>query len=144
MTMALIVLIVAILLGALGQIALKTGINQLGVKPAPLVVLASIFTKWQVTAGFVCYALSSLLYMVALSRLDLSYAYPMVAISYVMVTFLSWRFLGEPVPLMRAVSLGVICVGVLGVAFSYKCQSPTPQNCPTPPALHGPADAGRQ
>lgn len=142
MNMALIVLIVAILLGAVGQIALKAGINTLGVKPSPVVVLRSIFTQWQVTAGFICYGLSSLLYLVALSRLDLSYAYPMVAISYVVVTFLSWRFLGEPVPMMRALSLGVICLGVLGVAFSYKCQSPTLQNCPTPPPVHGPADAG--
>lgn len=142
MNMALIVLIVAILLGAVGQVALKTGINLLGVKPSPVVVLSSIFTQWQVTAGFVCYGLSSLLYLVALSRLDLSYAYPMVAISYVLVTFLSWRFLGEPVPMMRALSLAVICLGVIGVAFSYKCQSPTPQNCPTPPPLHGPTDAG--
>lgn len=140
--MALLVLVFAILLGAVGQVCLKTGINLLGVKPAPLVVLSSIFTQWQVTVGFVCYGLSSLFYLIALSRLDLSYAYPMVAISYVLVTFLSWRFLGEPVPMMRAVSLGVVCLGVLGVAFSYKCQSPTPQNCPTPPALQGPADAG--
>ena len=41
---ALAVLIVAILLGAAGQIALKAGINSLGTKPSPGVVLRSIFS----------------------------------------------------------------------------------------------------
>lgn len=128
MTIALAILIVAILLGAVGQIALKAGINSLGEKPSPLVVLRSIFTQWQVTAGFVFYGLSSLLYLIALSRLDLSYAYPMVALSYVVVTFLSWKFLQEPVPLLRAGGLAVICIGVIIVAVSY-----TPKVLASPP-----------
>lgn len=140
MAIALAVLIVAILLGAVGQIALKTGINLLGEKPPPLVVLRSIFTQWQVTAGFVCYGLSSLLYLVALSRLPLSYAYPMVALSYVVVTFLSWRFLGETVPMMRVAGLSVVALGVIIVALSYKpaaAAAPTP-----PPAMHSTPETG--
>jgi drug/metabolite transporter (DMT)-like permease len=120
MAIALAVLLVAILLGAVGQIALKSGINTLGHKPAPLVVIRSIFTQWQVTLGFVCYGVSSLLYLVALSRLELSYAYPMVALSYVIVAILSWKLLGEGVPPLRIVGLGAICLGVVIVAFSYK------------------------
>lgn len=120
MTIALAILVVAILLGAVGQVALKTGINQLGVRPAPLVVIQSIFTQWQVTVGFLCYGASSLLYLVALSRLELSYAYPMVALSYVIVTFLSWKLLNESVPGIRIAGLAAICVGVIIVALSYR------------------------
>jgi drug/metabolite transporter (DMT)-like permease len=138
MAIALAVLVVAILLGAVGQIALKSGINLLGEKPPPLVVLRSIFTQWQVTAGFVCYGLSSLLYMIALSRLPLSYAYPMVALSYVVVTFMSWRFLGETVPLMRVAGLAVVAMGVVIVALSYKPGAARPPVAPA--AIHAPAD----
>ena len=140
MTLALTVLIVAILLGAAGQIALKTGINQLGEKPSPLTVLRSILTRW-VFLGFVCYGLSSLLYLMALSRLDLSYAYPMVALSYVVVTFLSWKLLSEPVPLARVAGLAVICIGVIVVAFSYRHPAEHAA-APPPPAIHGSAEAG--
>lgn len=137
MIIALVLLLVAILLGATGQIALKTGLNLLGEKPSPLVVLRSILTPY-VFLGFVCYGLSSLLYLIAISRLDLTYAYPMVALSYVIVTFLSWRYLGETVPALRVGGLAIICVGVLVVALSYRpAHSVTPA---APPALERPAE----
>ncbi len=137
MIIALGVLLIAILLGACGQIALKTGLNRLGVRPAPLVVLRSIFLQWQVTAGFLCYALSSLLYLLALSRLELSYAYPMVALSYVVVSVLSWKFLGENVPLMRMIGLAAICAGVIIVALSYRPHAAAAP-LPAPPSLQQP------
>lgn len=130
MIIAMSILVVAIMLGAAGQIALKTGLNQLGAKPSPVVVLKSIFTP-MIFAGFACYGLSSILYLLALSRLELSYAYPMVALSYVVVTFLSWRLLGEPVPVIRAAGLAVICLGVILVASSYRGQAaPTAGSTP--------------
>lgn len=141
MAIALTILIVGILLGAVGQIALKTGINLLGEKPAPLVVLKAIFTPW-VLAGFACYFLSSLLYLLALSRLELSYAYPMVAVSYVVVSFLSWKLLHEPVPAMRIAGLAVICAGVLLVAFSYRPHTPEAHHVVAPPAIEGQLHSG--
>ncbi len=137
MIIAMSILIVAIMLGAAGQIALKSGLNQLAPKPSPVVVLKAIFTPMILT-GFACYGLSSILYLLALSRLELSYAYPMVALSYVIVTFLSWRLFGEMVPLMRAVGLAVICLGVILVAFSYRGHAAIAS---PPPAIERPADA---
>jgi len=141
MTIALAILVVAITLGAVGQIALKTGINALGDKPAPLTVIRSIFTQWQVTVGFLCYGISSLIYLVALSRLPVSYAYPMVALSYVIVTFLSWKLLHETVPLARAGGLALICAGVIVVALSHNPRAAAaPQ---APPAVERTLDAGQ-
>ena len=115
---AVVVLLIAIGLGAVGQILIKLGLNRLGEKPPPLKVLRSILTPL-VAGGFLCYAVSSLLYLQALSRLPLSYAYPMIAVSYVVVVFLSWRLLGETVNLLRIAGLGIIVVGVVVVAISY-------------------------
>ena len=119
MLTAVATLLVAIALGAVGQIFLKAGIQKLGIHPPPLVVLKSIATP-MVALGFICYGLSSLLYLLAISRLDLSYAYPMVSFSYVMVAVLSYWFFGDRPPLMRIVGLAIILIGVMVVAFSYK------------------------
>ncbi len=124
--LALGLLMVAICLGATGQILLKAGLKQLGEKPAPLTVLASIFTNIRVFGGYFCYGTSSLLYIVALSRLDLSYAYPLVAFSYVLVTVLAWRFLGETVPTLRWAGLAIIMVGVMVFAMSHRQTPPKP------------------
>jgi drug/metabolite transporter (DMT)-like permease len=126
MVIAISVLLFAIALGAAGQILLKYGISQLGEKPAPTRVLASIVTNSWVFLGFFCYAASSLFYIVALSRLELSYAYPMIALSYVVVTFLAWKLLHEQVPGLRVVGLAVILVGVVVMAASYRGPVPTP------------------
>ena len=137
MAMALGVLLFAIVLGAVAQICLKHGIIQLGPKPPPGRVLGSVFTNIWVFGGFFCYAGSSVFYLLAISRLDLSYAYPMIALSYVMVTFLAWKLLGESVPGLRIAGLGIILVGVVVMALSYshadaKTAAPTEITTPTP------------
>ena len=130
--LSLALLFVAISLGATGQILLKAGLRQLGEDVPALEVLKSIFTNAMVFGGYVCYGLSSLLYVVALSKLELSYAYPMVALSYIMVTALAWKFLDETVPTLRAAGLALIMVGVIVVALSHR--SHPMDAAETPPA----------
>ncbi len=121
---AILLLLTAISLGAGGQICLKIGVNAVnqGGAASPLTILRGIFTPY-VLAGFCLYGLSSLLYLIALSRLDLSYAYPFVALSFVLVTVLSWRILDETLPLLRVVGLVLILGGVLTVAASYRAEA---------------------
>jgi len=133
---AVIVLIIAVSLGAAGQLCLKHGVNMLGEDVAPLVVIRSIFTvkaepTKYIDAGFVLYAISSLFYLVALSRLELSFAYPFVALSFVIVLVLSWVLLNETLPPLRWVGMCIIVVGVLTVAASYRGGS---MAAPPPPA----------
>lgn len=124
---ALLLLLTAVSLGAGGQICLKIGVNAVnqGGGASPLTILRGIFTPY-VLAGFCLYGLSSLLYLVALSRLDLSYAYPFVALGFVLVTVLSWRLLDETLPLLRVVGLVLILGGVLTVAASYRAEASQP------------------
>jgi len=119
LAISLALLLVAIALGAMGQVLLKSGLRELGEQPSPLTVLKSIVANRLVFSGFACYGLSSLLYIVALSRLDLSYAYPLIAISYVMVAVLAWRFLHETIPPLRIVGLVVVMAGVIILALSH-------------------------
>ena len=122
MWIALAVLLVALILGALGQISLKSGLVTFGEEPRLAVVLTSMFHNRLVLAGFGCYGLSSLAYLFVLSRLDVSYVYPMVAFNYVLVTFLAWLLLHEAVPWGRVAGLFIVCVGVLVLALNYTPQ----------------------
>lgn len=115
--LAVVVLLVAISLGIVAQLVLKYGLKQLGPKPKPVVVLKSIVTPYVFT-GFALYFLSSLLYLQALSRLELSYAYPMIALSYVGVAVGAYFVFGEKLSALRIAGLAVIILGVLMVALS--------------------------
>jgi len=123
MWIALAVLLIAIMLGAAGQICLKFGLAKLD-SQTPFVVVTAMFRDWYVLAGFVAYGISSLMYLFVLSRLDVSYAYPFVAINYVFVTFLAWLVLKETVPTLRLVGLAIICMGVVVLSVSYRAPQP--------------------
>jgi len=71
-----------------------------------------------VLLGFILYGVSSLLWLMVLSKRDLSYAYPMIAAGYVLVVFLSWVFFKEEIPLLRIAGLVLICAGVVIVGIS--------------------------
>jgi drug/metabolite transporter (DMT)-like permease len=116
----LLLLLVAISLGATGQILLKTGLSLLPPNAPVGLILSSIFTNIYVFLGFACYGISSLIYLVALKNLPLSYAYPMIALSYVVVVTLSWRIFGETIPPLRVAALCVILTGVVMMALSYE------------------------
>ena len=141
MWIALAVLLIAIMLGAAGQICLKFGLGKLG-SQTPFVVVTAMFRDWYVLAGFVAYGLSSLMYLFVLSRLDVSYAYPFVAINYVFVTFLAWLILKEAVPTLRVVGLVIICTGVLVLAASYRGPQPDSSDGLGTAAIERPANQG--
>ncbi len=131
---ALALLLVAIGLGAAGQVLIKAGLSALGASPSPATVVMSLFRSAYVAGGFACYAFSSVLYLLALSRLALSYAYPMVALSYVVVTILAWRLFDERVPAVRILGLAVIMLGVIIMALSYR-GAPPRDAVETPPPV---------
>ncbi len=108
----------------------------------PFVVVTAMFRDWYVLAGFVAYGVSSLMYLFVLSRLDVSYAYPFVAINYVFVTFLAWLVLKETVPTLRLVGLAIICMGVLVLSASYKAPQSGSGDNPNTAAIERPVNQG--
>lgn len=105
-------LLSAVALGVAGQMMMKTGMTQVGALNALSVgALVRMFTNIYVVLGIGCYALSSVVYLMALSKLPLSFAYPMVGLGYVIVVILSWLFLKEPVSVARWIGVLMICGG---------------------------------
>jgi len=120
MLFAVGLLLIAIALGAVGQLLLKAGVASIGEGASAALILKSIPTTPLILLGFLCYGVSSMFYLVCLSKLNLSYAYPMIALSYVIVAVLSWKYFGEGLPAARIVGIIVIIIGVTLVASSYQ------------------------
>lgn len=117
----LILLMIAITLGVIGQLTLKKGIGNVGVITLSglhwglvLLMLKQPF----IVLGFCCYFLSAGLYMVVISQVPLSLAYPLVSIGYILVVFFSRIFFHEQVTVWRWLGVFLICTGVILVARS--------------------------
>lgn len=113
-------IITAVLIGSAGQVVMKMGMRGYGRVSVGEVwsQLGPILTTPQVAIGFVCYALSAVLWLVVVSNFDLSMAYPMVSVGYVFVVLASWFFFGENISWLRACGLAIIIAGVVMISRS--------------------------
>jgi drug/metabolite transporter (DMT)-like permease len=71
-----------------------------------------VFTQLPILAGLACYVISLLVWIIGLSRTDVTIAYPMLSLGYVVSALGAWMFLGEVISAQRLVAIGVIMVGV--------------------------------
>ena len=115
-----LLLIISISLAVAGQLLMKKGMVLFGSFPASqfLVKIIPMFLNPYVFFGFTCFGLSSLFWLVVLSRLPLSFVYPMVSIAYVIVAFASVIFFKEHVSLIRWMGIGIIILGVFFISRS--------------------------
>ncbi len=115
-----LIIFVSVALGSTGQLLFKRGMQVFGQVNLTNIwgQLIKILLVPYIPLGFVCFGVSSVLWLVVVSKLDLSYAYPMVSLGYVIVVLASWWFLGEDLSFLRLVGLALICAGVTLVSKS--------------------------
>lgn len=113
-------LVVSISLAIMGQLLMKQGMMIFGKFPVKqlLVQLIPMLLQPYVFLGIVCFAISSVFWLVVLSRIDLSFAYPMVSVAYVVVALFSYFFFKENVNLIRWIGILTICLGVFLISRS--------------------------
>ncbi|MCX7790086.1 MAG: multidrug resistance protein [Chloroflexaceae bacterium] len=116
------VVLIALLLNVVGQAVLKVGMTQIGplrisVEGLPTIVL-QIVTSPYIIGGLFIYALAMFFWLVTLSRLDLSVAYPSLSLTQVMVLAIAWLVLREEISPLRVGGVLLICLGMLLVARS--------------------------
>ena len=111
-----------VLLNAAAQLFLKAGVRQVGNFDFSMVNLLPI--GWRLAAslpiigGLSCYVVSVVVWILALSRVEVSIAYPMLSIGYVVNALLAWWLFGEMLTAQRLAGIGVIIIGVVLVARS--------------------------
>jgi multidrug transporter EmrE-like cation transporter len=103
-------------LGVAGQIMLKQALasgGPLALGPETIVpLLVQLATNPLVVLGLVVYVSGTFFWLIALSRVDLSYAYPFASLNYIFILVASWVLLGERPTPMRLVGVVAICIGV--------------------------------
>ena len=104
-------ILAGVLLNAAAQLLLKAGTNAM-----PLGLRLAV--EPHILGGLACYAVSVVVWVIALSRVPVSIAYPMLSIGYVVNAIAAWWLLGEAVTPMRLAGIAIIVVGVFVVARS--------------------------
>ncbi|HYW88256.1 MAG TPA: EamA family transporter [Chloroflexota bacterium] len=123
MNNAVAMVLVAALFGAGGQLSLKIGMGQVGrigtdSLEQPLQIVVRVLTTPFVVGGLGLYVLGAVLWLAILSREQLSFAYPILAVGYAITPTLAWLMLGESVNPLRWLGIATICMGVLLTARS--------------------------
>lgn len=114
--------LLGVLLNAGGQLLLKAGTNAVGrfeFSPESIVPIGwKLATEPHILGGIACYVISVVVWIMALSRAEVSIAYPMLSIGYVLNAIVAYWLFGEAVSIWRLVGMGIIIVGVYIVARS--------------------------
>ena len=122
MKIMVIYILISVLGSAIGQLMLKKGMSDIG--PLTLSVnrvipvVCRMATNPYVITGMMIYAMGTIFWLTALSRVDLSFAYPFVSLSYIIMLIGSWYLFNEHISVLRVVGTVVVIVGVLMISRS--------------------------
>lgn len=112
----ILLILFSVSLAVFGQLFLKKGMLAIGEIPlnfaTPFFLLSRIFSSFKLFLGFSLFGLSSIVWLVVLSKVELSFAYPMVSMGYILTILLSWKYLGEAISPLRWLAVLIICSGV--------------------------------
>lgn len=113
-------ILTGVLLNAAAQLLLKAGTNAIGHFEFHMDNLVPIGTKIalqpHILGGLTCYVFSVVVWIMALSRVPVSVAYPMLSIGYVVNAFLAYFLFGEALSAQKFLGIGFIIIGVWLVA----------------------------
>lgn len=115
-------LLFGVLLNAAAQLLLKAGAERISTMsfswanafPMGLQLASSPY----IVAGMACYVISVVVWIGVLSRVDVSIAYPMVSLGYVVNAIAAYYLFGESLSATRLAGIGIILLGVYMVARS--------------------------
>jgi drug/metabolite transporter (DMT)-like permease len=118
----LMLILVDVILNVTGQLSLKYGMVKIGNFSLSLSTLPPIFlkaaTNLHVLLGLLCYGLGFMVWLIVLSKSEVSYAYPMISLGYVFTAILARAIFGEAVGATRLAGICVTCLGVFLIARS--------------------------
>ena len=104
-----------ILLGVFGQLSMKSGMSQIGkIKLQDIfsIKFLEMISNPYVLLGITFYALAILIWLVVISREELSFAYPLLSIGYLLTSILSWILFGESMTLIKFLGILLVVGGV--------------------------------
>lgn len=114
-------LLTASTLTVIGEILLKLGVNAVGERVGAFsldpTVLWATFTDWRVILGFVLVFGGALFWLGVISRVNLSFAYPLLALNYVLIMIPSRLVLNELITPTKIIGAMIVVVGVIVITW---------------------------
>lgn len=115
-------ILLAVLINTAAQLLLKQGMVRIGHFEFAMNNFFPIATKVAINpyilTGLVCYVSSVAVWLLVLSRTDVSYAYPMMSLGYIATALAAYWLLNEPLTFIRIAGIFVIMVGVFLITRS--------------------------
>lgn len=109
-------IITGVLLNAAAQLMLKAGADRVGPiqldATALLGAARALVVSLPIAGGLLCYVVSVVVWIIALSRVEVSVAYPMLSIGYVVNALGAWVLFGEALTAARLTGILVILLGI--------------------------------
>jgi len=106
-----------VMLNAAAQILMKMGTNTIGHFEFNIENVLPIgwklATEWHIVTALFCYGVSVVVWMLALSRVPVSIAFPMLSMAYVVTAVAAWYLLGEAFNPTKMMGIGIIIFGVV-------------------------------
>lgn len=100
-----------------GQLVLKWQVDQAGTLPGAIwdkiVFLIQLLLNPWIISGFLSAFLAALCWMAAMTKFNISYAYPFMSLSFVLVFILSVILFGDPITVQKVAGLGLIIAGIV-------------------------------
>jgi len=120
-TMLYVLIIFSVVVAAIAQLTLKHGMNQVGVLDIgqPVQAARRALTNVFVWAGLAIFVVSAMAWLVVLSKSSLSFAYPFVSITYVVILLFDGWVLHEGVPGLRWLGVALIIAGIFVVSTTH-------------------------
>ena len=111
-------ILVSVTSSVAGQTVIKlgTGSSERQRADSLAALITTIAQSPLILLGLALYAAGALAWIAVLQRMDLGYAYPFLALNFVLITLVSVFFLGEVAPLLRWAGVALIVAGILVVA----------------------------
>ncbi len=120
-----IVLLIAIMLGAIGQLLLKLGIKKINFTNIDLKsfdnilqIFITLLKNYYIIITILLYIIGFCLYLYLLSNFELSKLLPFTSLLYIIILLFSWIFLNEAISSTKIIGTIIIMAGVYIVAIS--------------------------
>lgn len=117
----ILLILTSVLLNCGAQLLMRKGMILNGTVDGLNGLLQSIpqmITNFYLWGAMACYAVSILLWMAVLSKVEVSYAYPFLSIGYVLSAVAGYLWFQENISFMRIAGILVICLGVVLISRS--------------------------
>lgn len=117
----IVLILVSVLLNCAAQLLMRKGMminGEVGGIQALLSDLPGMLTNLYLWGSMFCYAISIVMWMMVLSKVEVSYAYPFLSIGYVLSAVVGYFLFQENVTPVRVAGIIVICVGVFLISRS--------------------------